>query len=78
VTSNRDSIDASYYQKLHDAGQAFMVNHCLLTELVQLRNAKATHSILELGCGNDRQSAIIQNVDVLEYRSMWRAFQPAA
>lgn len=55
MTANRDSIDASYYQNLHDTNQAFMVNNWLLTELAQLRkSAKEARSILELGCGNGR------------------------
>jgi SAM-dependent methyltransferase len=55
VTSNRDNIDASYYQNLHDTNPAFMANNWLLTELAQLRkSAQGVRSILELGCGNGR------------------------
>jgi SAM-dependent methyltransferase len=55
VTTKRDSIDASYYQNLHDTNQAFLVNNWLMAELAQLRkSAKGTRSILELGCGNGR------------------------
>ena len=55
MTSNRDHVDASYYQNLHDTNEAFMVNNWLLTDVAQLRSkTKDTESILELGCGNGR------------------------
>jgi SAM-dependent methyltransferase len=55
MTPNRNHVDASYYQNLHDTNQAFIVNNWLLTDVAQLRKkAKDTESVLELGCGNGR------------------------
>lgn len=50
---SRNSLDAAYYQALHDAHPAFQNNNWLTQDLEVLRRRPGT-SILELGCGNGR------------------------
>lgn len=48
---DRDSIQAEYYQVLHDTNTAFQNNNWLLEELDAI-NSLGSESLVELACGN--------------------------
>lgn len=51
MVDKRDTLDAGYYQALHDEHPAFQSNNWLLQDLDTLRSW-GSGSLLELGCGN--------------------------